>query len=184
METNDIAGKIIFYLRANKGKAEIYSTNLGKEWQCHRNDVWKYRERLVECGVIKKIGVVRRLGRPSGIYRLAKNFCEGDSWRAKLNTVSHRRFRKNSPLVKQRVSISRETHLDYKKAIGISRNLQAENKILEKKIHELQEELENERLLRARDANDIAYLELELRRLRQVEAGSTRRALFNRSGQV
>lgn len=185
METKDIAGRIIAYLRLNNVsnvKKEINCSVLAKEWGCLRFQVWIYRERLVECGVLKKTGIIRRVGRPSGVYRLSKEYLKGEDWRVKLRTIPYGKFRKNNPSPKSRFSISRETYLHLKRMRDMARDLKLERNILDKRLEELQVELDQEKASHTRDANEIAQLELQLRESREESTKKTKRLIFDRQG--
>lgn len=167
MEVKDIAGRIIAYLRLNNVsnvEKEINSSTLAKEWGCHRGEVWAYRECLAESGVITKVGVVRRVGTPSGIYRLEPEYIDGEIWREKLQFVYRSYFTKKNK--QKKFSTSQRLWASQKLAI----RLEDEVRSLRITIKNLRTELDNERLFHARDANDIATLELRLREARSQVA--------------
>lgn len=187
---NNLAVKIVEYLRSRSGRSVINGTALAKEWGVSQPALSYALRSLIRKGLVATVGPTGQGVRNTEFF-LTENGKTCVVSQPLLQDVRERKNgRKDTGMVSNddialKLSISRELVQVYEKlneAQQLALQLQSDKDRLEARVKELEEELQSEKSSHNRDANDIATLELQLRELRQLTTKNARQAIFNHRG--
>jgi len=206
----DIAGKIVDFLREKDGNARVSMKEATNQWACSVQAAYYSLAKLRKAGIVK---VLRKEEEKSdNRFRavelaLIDEYREGNSWRKALKRKSSGGESGASPgitarLPKQptpakahtddeclqyRITLSRDLLEVYKRlkdAQGQIARLQDEIGAKDKKIEDLTGEIEAEAKARKREVEELATLELQLRKLRNKTSDPGKRIRFDGSGVI
>lgn len=187
-QKNNLATKIVDYLQSRGGRNIINGTALAKEWGISQPSVSYALRSLIRKGLVATTSQTGQ-GIKNTEFFLTENgrSCVASQPLQKLATrnSSGSTARSSDSDIALKLSISRELVQIYEKlneAQHLAIQLQSEKDQLQYKVSELENELQQERSHHARDANDIATLELQLRELRQITDRNARRVIFDHRG--